>query len=66
MKINELIKTFEIWTSNEEKALLEKIERPIPLASFSERQQTLIKNLHHKSLISKISSNNCTFVVKNV
>lgn len=65
MKINELVQTFEIWMSNEEKTLLEQIDGPVPLASFTDREQVIIRNLHRKSLISKIPSNGLTFVVRN-
>lgn len=65
MKINELIQTFEIWTSNEERLVLEKLERPQMLAAFNQREQVIIRNLHYKSLISKVANNGCTFVVKN-
>lgn len=66
MKLNELIQTFDIWMSNEERCLMEKIDQPLPLTSFTPREQVLIKNLHHKSLVSKVSKNGYTFVVKNV
>lgn len=66
MKINELIKTFEIYTSNEEHEILERIERPMPLSSFTEREQFVIKNLTHKSLVTKINNNGFTYVVRNV
>lgn len=65
MKINELIQTFEIWMSNEEREVLERLERPQMLAAFNEREQVIIRNLHHKSLVSKVANNGCTFVVKN-
>jgi hypothetical protein len=66
MKINELIKTFEVFTSNEEQAVLERIERPMPLSSFTEREQFVIKNLTHKSLVVKINNGGFTYVVRNV
>ena len=35
MKVNELINDFEIWTTNAEAELLERLKRPItPLASL--------------------------------
>jgi hypothetical protein len=66
MKINELIKTFEIYTSNEEREVLERIDRPMQLASFNEREQFVIKSLTHKSLVVKINNNGFTYVVRNV
>jgi hypothetical protein len=65
MRINELISSFEIYTSNEEKAVLEQINRPLPLSSFQEREQVVIQNLVRKSLISKMTSNGYTYVMRN-
>jgi hypothetical protein len=65
MRINELIGSFEIYTSNEEKAVLEQINRPLPLSSFEEREQVVIQNLVRKSLISKMTSNGFTYVMRN-
>jgi hypothetical protein len=65
MKINELITSFEIFTSNEEREILERIDKPMQLASFTEREQFVIKNLTHKSLVTKINNNGFTYVVRN-
>ncbi len=65
MKINELVQTFEIWMSNEEKGLFETLRKPVPLSSFTDREQVILKSLHHKSLISKVQHDGYTFVVRN-
>jgi predicted RNA-binding protein with PUA domain len=65
MKINELISTFSIFTSNEEAELLERITQPAMLRSFTERDQTIITNLIRKSLVSKVLHNNEVIVVPN-
>jgi hypothetical protein len=65
MRLNELIRSFEIYTSNEEKAVLEQIDRPLPLSSFEEREQVVIQNLVRKSLITKMTNNGYTYVMKN-
>lgn len=65
MKLNELIKSFDIFTSNEEKELLERMDRPLPLSSFTEHEQFVIKNLTYKSLVTKINNNGFTYVVRN-
>jgi len=65
MRINELIGSFEIYTTNEEKSVLEQISRPLPLDSFEERQQVVIQNLIRKSLISRLSNNGHVYVMKN-
>jgi hypothetical protein len=65
MKINELISNFEIFTTNEEKEVLENLNRLAPLESFSPREQVVIENLIKKSLVSKVVHNNSTLVIKN-
>lgn len=65
MKLNELLHNFEIFTTNEEKGLLEILERPTPMGTFNEREQVILQNLIRKSLISKIKSHGATLVIKN-
>jgi hypothetical protein len=65
MKINELISSFEIFVTNEEKMILEKIQGPMSLNLFNEREQTLINNLIRKSVISKLKHGNHTLILKN-
>jgi hypothetical protein len=54
MKLNELVKTFEIYTSNEERDMLKKLDYPRLLSSFSERDQFTIEGMIRKSLVIKI------------
>lgn len=65
MKLNELIGSFDIFVTNEEKKLLEFVDRPLPLESFDERSQFILNNLIRKSLLSKVSYQGNVFVVKN-
>ena len=65
MKMNELIKDFRIFMTNEEKVELEKLTAPTPLSSLTERQQVIMNNLIRKSLVSKIQTNNVIMVAKN-
>jgi len=58
MRINELIKEFEVYTSNEEKRMLEQLTHVRPLNSFSERDQFTIEGLIRKSLVIKIGETN--------
>lgn len=58
MKINELISNFEIYTSNEEKLMLEKLKYPQLLSSFTERDKFTIEGMVRKSLIIKIGDVN--------
>jgi hypothetical protein len=57
MKINELIQSFEIWTTNEEKELLRKLTRPIKISALEEQDQFRVQALIRKSLVTKIGMN---------
>jgi hypothetical protein len=65
MKINELIKGFNVFTTNEERAILESMNDITPLSSFNERERVIITDLVRKSLITKIVYNNQIMVKKN-
>ena len=65
MKINELISDFTIFTTNEEKEVLDKLKAPCYYESFSEREQHVIGNLIRKDLASKIQFHNSTMVKRN-
>ena len=55
MKLNELVKGFEIYTTNEEKVLLDKLAKPCYIEFFTEREQIVLDNLVRKSLVSKVN-----------
>lgn len=65
MKINELISDFEIYVSNEEAALLSRMQNTQPLNSFTEREQFMIENMIRKSIVTKVIKNNQILVVSN-
>jgi hypothetical protein len=54
MKVNELIKSFEIWTTNEEKKLLKKLQTPVKISSLNEDEQFKVEAMIRKSLVTKI------------
>lgn len=54
MKINELIKSFEIWTSIEERELLNRLKTPARLSTLPERDQQVAESLIRKSLLIKL------------
>jgi hypothetical protein len=62
MKINELITSFEIWTTNEEADLLKKLNRPIKLSQLSEQEQFKIQAMIRKSLVTKMGFEDPTVV----
>ena len=64
MKLNELIKSFDIFVTNEEESLLEQLGTGArPLSSFTEHAQVIINNLIRKSVISKIVINKSSVMV---
>ena len=65
MKLNELITEFDIYMTNEERALYEQLDNIVPLTSFNERQRVIVNNLIRKSLVSKIRNNNQIMVARN-
>jgi hypothetical protein len=65
MKLNELIQDFTIYTTNEEKEVLSKIDDMMSLDTFSEREQTIIENLIRKSLVSKVQRRGSILVMAN-
>lgn len=65
MKLNELIKSFEIYLTNEERKLLETFDAPVPLSTFAEREQVIINNLIRKSVISKVRYKGTVMVMQN-
>lgn len=65
MKINNLIKEFEIYTSNEEKQMLDKIHSPSYIDAFTDREQVVIESLIRKSLLTKVNIRGSIVVVPN-
>lgn len=64
MKINDLIESFEIWTTNEEQELLKKLKTPIRLSHLNEHDQFQVQSLIRKSLVTKVGQQD-PFVVAN-
>lgn len=56
MKVNDILGDFEIWTSNEERRVLERLTHACPLNSFPEHEQFIIEALIRKSLVIKIGT----------
>lgn len=54
MKINELIDSFEIWTTNEEAKLLKRLVTPVKLSSLNETEQFRVQAMIRKSLVTKV------------
>ena len=64
MNINELISGFEIYTTNQEREVLDRLTRPIKLTALNERERVIVENMIRKSLVIKIGHTDPS-VVKN-
>jgi hypothetical protein len=62
MKVTELLGDFNIWTTNEEVKLLEKLKSPVKLHSLSEQDQFKVQAMIRKSLVTKIGHSNPSVV----
>tara|TARA_B100001287_G_C22675134_1_gene527267 strand:+ start:1349 stop:1561 length:213 start_codon:yes stop_codon:yes gene_type:complete len=65
MKLNELIRKFEVYTTIEEGNLLEKFDGKMIPEQFTERELRVIENLVKKSLVRKVIDNGKLHLVKN-
>lgn len=54
MKINELVSSFAIYTTNEEQDFLTKVRRPVKMAALTERERVIAETMIRKSLLIKI------------
>ena len=62
MKVNELLDDFKIWTTNEERQLLKKLDQPVKLSSMTEHDQFKIQAMIRKSLVTKVGMTDPTVV----
>jgi hypothetical protein len=58
MRVSELIKDFSVWTTNEEREILKKLQTPVRLKSLSEQEQFRIQAMIRKDLVTKIGDTN--------
>ena len=65
MKLNELIQSFEVWTTNEEQELLKKLSKPVRLSNLDENDQFKVQALIRKSLVTKIGMEDPTVVIND-
>jgi len=64
MNINELISGFEIYTTNEERTVLERLTKPVKMTTLTDREKVIVENMIRKSLVIKIGHTDPS-VVKN-
>jgi hypothetical protein len=65
MKLNELISRFEIFKTNEEAHLLDKMSGAMTPSQFTEREMRVVEQLVKKSLITKRIEDETVYLVKN-
>jgi hypothetical protein len=58
----DLISGFKIFTTNEERELLKKLQKPVKLRQLSEHDQFQVQAMIRKSLVSKIGYEDPTVV----
>jgi len=62
MKMNELISSFEIWTTNEEAQLLQRLKTPVRLSSLKEHDQFIVAGMIRKDLVTTVGDTDPTVV----
>ena len=65
MKIQDVLENFVIHVSNEEKALLDRLNGLRAIDEFTEREKFILENLIRKSVVSKIKNGGSYSVSKN-
>ena len=58
MKLNELVRSLDTWTSREERAMLEGLKGLVSMKTFEEHERFIIEGLIRKSLVIKVQGNN--------
>jgi hypothetical protein len=58
MKLNELVRSLDTWTSREERAVLEDLKGLVSIKIFDEHERFIIESLIRKSLVIKVQGNN--------
>lgn len=66
MKLSELVRKLNTWTSLEEQTVLEGWTEPKMLQAFTEREQAIIETLIRKSLVIKVQGKYGTYVYPNI
>lgn len=67
-KVYNILDGFEVWITNEEKELLEKLKEPVKVSNLSEQDQFRVQAMIRKSLITKIGHDDPSVVAneKNI
>ena len=54
MRLDDVLRQFEIAITNEERKVLDKLTKPEYIKDFQEREQFVLENLIRKSLVSRV------------
>jgi len=54
MKLNELVRSLETWTTMEERTILAKMEGLTSIKTYQEHERFIIEGLIRKSLVIKV------------
>lgn len=65
MRLNELVRSIDTWTSNEERGVLDRIKELAVLENFEEHEQYIIKGLIRKSLVIQLQSSGINYIYPN-
>lgn len=66
MKLNELVRNSNTWTSKEEQSLLDSIQGLVSIHTFAEHDRFVIEGLIRKSLVIKVQgTNDETYIYPN-
>lgn len=65
MRLNELVRSIDTWTSNEERGVLDRIKELAVLENFEEHEQYIIKGLIRKSLVIQLQSLGINYIYPN-
>jgi hypothetical protein len=57
-----ILDEFSIWTTQAEKDLLKKLDKPVKLSQLSEHEQFTIQAMIRKSLVTKVGHENPSVV----
>jgi len=66
MKLNELVRSLDTWTSKEERDVLHRITGLVSIKTFEDHEKFVIEGLIRKSLVIRVQgANNESYIYPN-
>lgn len=66
MKLNELVRSLNTWTTQEEREILHRIDGLVSIKTFDEHDRFVIEGLIRKSLVIRVQgANNESYIYPN-